>query len=80
MRPTTDGKSFRIYCVITVLRQSIFTFAKDIILPQNRTMAEMTGEFGVHANQISKWNEQLQKGLPENFAGDGSKTCKISRN
>ena len=32
-----------------------------------RTLAELSGEYGVHANQIRKWRKQLLESLPDLF-------------
>jgi transposase-like protein len=34
----------------------------------DRTMGELAGEFGVHANQITKWKRQLLDGVPGIFS------------
>ena len=34
----------------------------------DRTLSELSSEFGVHANQISKWKRQLLDGLPGIFS------------
>ena len=31
----------------------------------DRTMSELSGEYGVHANIISKWKKQALEGLPQ---------------
>jgi transposase-like protein len=33
----------------------------------DRTMGELAGSFGVHANQITKWKRQLLDGVPRIF-------------
>jgi len=33
-----------------------------------KTMAELSNEFGVHANQIGRWRKQLLETLPELFS------------
>lgn len=34
----------------------------------DRTIADLSSEFGVHPNQIGKWKKQLLEGSPEVFA------------
>jgi transposase-like protein len=34
----------------------------------DRTMGELASEFGVHANQITKWKRQLLDGVPGIFS------------
>lgn len=34
----------------------------------DRTMGELAGTFGVHANQITKWKRQLLDGVPRIFS------------
>jgi transposase-like protein len=34
---------------------------------QEKTIAELSGEFGVHANMITKWKKHLLTGLPDMF-------------
>ncbi len=34
----------------------------------DRTMGELAGTFGVHANQIAKWKRQLLDGVPRIFS------------
>ena len=34
----------------------------------DKTIAELSGEFGVHPNQITKWKKQLLESLPEIFS------------
>ena len=34
----------------------------------DRTMGELAGMFGVHANQITKWKRQLLDGVPRIFS------------
>jgi len=35
----------------------------------DRTMSELSGEYGVHANIISKWKKQALEGLPQLLSG-----------
>jgi len=36
---------------------------------QNKTIAQLSSEYGVHSNQISRWKQHLIKELPQIFAG-----------
>jgi transposase len=38
-----------------------------------KTLAQLSSEFGVHANQIGQWRKQLLKELPTLFANRRSK-------
>lgn len=38
-----------------------------------KTLAELSSEYSVHANQISTWKQQLQQASPEAFARVRSK-------
>ena len=40
-------------------------------LKGERTMAELSNNFGVHATQIAKWKKELADGIPSLFAGKG---------
>jgi len=40
-------------------------------LKGDRTMAELSNEFGVHASQITKWKKELANGITGIFAGKG---------
>ena len=37
-------------------------------LKNQRTIAEIASEYGVHANQITKWKRQVLDGLPDIFS------------
>ena len=40
---------------------------------EQQTMAQISGSFGVHASQISRWKKQVLDALPSIFAGtDGA--------
>ena len=34
-----------------------------------KTIAEISAQYGVHSNQISKWKKQVMAGIPETFSG-----------
>ena len=36
-------------------------------LREDKTMAELTSQFGVHANQIMKWKKQVIDSMPDAF-------------
>jgi len=36
-----------------------------------KTMAELSSEFGVHVSQITKWKKELADGIPGVFASKG---------
>ncbi len=38
-------------------------------LKGDKTMAELSGEFGVHANMITRWKSEAKDGLAGVFAG-----------
>jgi transposase len=38
-------------------------------LKGDKTMAELSGEFGVHANMITRWKGEAKEGLAGVFAG-----------
>jgi transposase len=38
-------------------------------LKGDRTMAELSSEFGIHANMITRWKSEAKEGLAEVFAG-----------
>ena len=40
-------------------------------LKGEKTMAELSSEFGVHASQITKWKKELADGIPGIFTGKG---------
>ena len=40
-------------------------------LKGEKTMAELSSEFGAHVSQITKWKKELADGIPEIFVGKG---------
>lgn len=38
-----------------------------------KTMAELSSEYGVHSNQIGQWRKQIKEGLPSLFTDKRSK-------
>ena len=38
-------------------------------LKGDKTMAELSSEFGIHANMITRWKSEAKDGLPGVFAG-----------
>ena len=40
-------------------------------LREHKTLAELSAEFGVHANQITVWKQQLRTGAAAAFDGNG---------
>ena len=38
-------------------------------LKSDKTMAELSGEFGVHANMITRWVREAKEGMTRVFAG-----------
>jgi transposase len=40
-------------------------------LKGEKTMAELSNEFGAHASQITKWKKELGDGIPGIFTGKG---------
>lgn len=40
-------------------------------LKAEKTLSELSGEFGVHASQITKWKKELADGIPGIFASKG---------
>ena len=40
-------------------------------LKLEKTLAELSSEFGVHVSQITKWKKELADGIPDIFAGKG---------
>lgn len=37
-------------------------------LKGQKTLAELSSEYGVHANQITRWKQQLQEGIKDIFS------------
>lgn len=40
---------------------------------QNKTIAQLSSEYGVHSNQISRWKQHLLQELPGIFSGKRKK-------
>jgi transposase-like protein len=47
------------------------------VLQENKTIAEIASEHGVHPNQIYRWKEIALKGLPSLF-NDDAKAAKVA--
>lgn len=45
---------------------------------KEKTMAQLSSEFGVHVNQIAKWRKQLLAGVSGLFSNKGEKRSKES--
>jgi len=39
-----------------------------------RTIAEIAGEYGVHPSQVNKWKKQILDGIPTIFSGSHDKS------
>ncbi|HCO92853.1 MAG TPA: hypothetical protein DIU00_02700 [Phycisphaerales bacterium] len=39
------------------------------------TVAELSSQYAVHANQISKWKREALKGLPDLFSNENCENC-----
>lgn len=56
--------------MVTMRKRYDATFRAKVALEAvkgEKTLAELSSEFGVHPNQISKWRRQLLELLPELF-------------
>lgn len=56
--------------MVTMRKRYDATFRAKVALEAvkgEKTLAELSSEFGVHPNQISKWRRQLLEMLPELF-------------
>ena len=38
-----------------------------------KTMAQISSEYGVHANMVSRWKQELLRGMPEVFSRKNGK-------
>jgi putative transposase len=43
---------------------------------KEKTVAQLSSEYGVHVNQIAKWRKRLLEGLPEIFSNKNEKKSK----
>lgn len=48
-------------------------------LKGEKTMAQLSSEYGVHSNMISRWKQELLKGLPEIFSKKNVKQGSVQK-
>jgi len=44
-----------------------------------KTMAQISSEYGVHANMVSRWKQELLKGMPEIFSRKNGKQVPVQK-